>query len=244
MTKTIIKPPKPCAHCAATFVPFRVTTQYCGRACKENAKRKRRYVPREHPKKPCAVCAEVFIPASHNEAYCSEGCRRDGKRTARRRHFSANRERHIEYMRKWRKANPERVREAARKHCKANPERVLATTRKWREANPDHLAALGGKGNATQRSKHNCIPQGFDLASTTPFYMQSRLLTSFTGIAHHVDHIIPINRGGMHSPENLQVITAAENLVKQDKLGTEHTCRLRALYRIHMRRYRIPVRVS
>lgn len=35
---------------------------------------------------------------------------------------------------------------------------------------------------------------------------------------HEVDHIIPISKGGLHSPENLQYLTIAENRSKSDKI--------------------------
>lgn len=39
-----------------------------------------------------------------------------------------------------------------------------------------------------------------------------------TGVAHHVDHIIPLSKGGKHHPSNLQIITAEENWSKGSKL--------------------------
>ena len=35
---------------------------------------------------------------------------------------------------------------------------------------------------------------------------------------YHVDHIIPLSKGGLHHPDNLRVITATENLRKHTKL--------------------------
>lgn len=48
-------------------------------------------------------------------------------------------------------------------------------------------------------------------------YNKARALTEATGIQHHVDHIQPISKGGLHVPENLRVVTANENLTKKDK---------------------------
>ena len=53
------------------------------------------------------------------------------------------------------------------------------------------------------------------------FYEEARRLTEETGIVHHVDHIIPINHPlicGLHVETNLQVLPAAENSRKGNRL--------------------------
>jgi len=37
----------------------------------------------------------------------------------------------------------------------------------------------------------------------------------------HVDHIIPLDKGGLHHPDNLQVIPAKQNLIKHNKAPEE-----------------------
>lgn len=45
-------------------------------------------------------------------------------------------------------------------------------------------------------------------------YREAQKITLETGIEHHVDHIRPLAAGGVHHPDNLQIITAKENLAK------------------------------
>ena len=49
-------------------------------------------------------------------------------------------------------------------------------------------------------------------------YEDARRLGEQTGVEHHVDHIIPLVRGGPHLPWNLQVITKDQNLSKGAKI--------------------------
>jgi len=46
----------------------------------------------------------------------------------------------------------------------------------------------------------------------------SILITKQTGVTMHVDHIIPLAKGGLHHPLNLQIIPAIDNLEKSDKM--------------------------
>lgn len=57
-------------------------------------------------------------------------------------------------------------------------------------------------------------------------YELRKKLSEETGIEHHVDHIIPICKGGKHHPNNLRVITATENLKKGAKLDQNNNLSL------------------
>lgn len=61
-------------------------------------------------------------------------------------------------------------------------------------------------------------PKSFDdLNKEQQVYIECERLTKETGIKHHVDHIMPLSLGGDHVWWNLQILTAEENLGKNNK---------------------------
>ena len=56
-------------------------------------------------------------------------------------------------------------------------------------------------------------------AQVLVIYKEARRLNILHGAnSYHVDHIHPLAKGGAHHPDNLRIITAAENLAKGAKL--------------------------
>lgn len=62
-----------------------------------------------------------------------------------------------------------------------------------------------------------------DRDAIAAIYTEARKLTRETGIEHHVDHIKPLVAGGTHHPNNLQILTAEENLKKGAKWDARAT---------------------
>lgn len=50
------------------------------------------------------------------------------------------------------------------------------------------------------------------------FYDTAKCLEMINGEKYHVDHVVPLSKGGRHEPWNLQVLTAKENLKKSNKI--------------------------
>ena len=120
------------------------------------------------------------------------------------------------YKRAYRASHPDKVVASNKAFREAHP----AYNKAWVEANADHKAALDGKGNAIERG--GSTSEIYDVQLCIPFYAEARRLSKDTGVLHHVDHIIPISKGGLHCQTNLQVLTAFDNFQKGNSVGQSH----------------------
>ena len=114
-----------------------------------------------------------------------------------------------EYSRQWRKNNKDR----SRVWINSNKISSRKANKKWHSANKDKVLVL----NAKRRSdKLNQTPVLTDLEKQkiSLYYKISAYLGDFW----HVDHAIPLSKGGLHHPDNLQIISAEENLKKNASL--------------------------
>lgn len=129
-------------------------------------------------------------------------------------------------------AHPERTREYNRK-ADAKRDNV-ARTQQWRKNNPGKAKAndrrqyrkqykanpgyFADKARARQVNMAQWPCSEIEKLMIKYRYEDARRLTKETGIEYHVDHIIPLAKGGPHLPWNLQVITKDENLSKGAKI--------------------------
>lgn len=88
---------------------------------------------------------------------------------------------------------------------------------KWRKTGSEKVKLACYRDNAARRARL----KGATVALTSKdhrlisdIYAKARALTMLTGESYHVDHIVPLVLGGKHHPDNLQVLTALENLKK------------------------------
>lgn len=121
------------------------------------------------------------------------------KKTTRERHKEKLSERYKEWYRK----NITVMREKRRNYWKQHPERAAERDAKRR-----------GEIIFTSQEERRKIAE---------LVRQTRRLTKCTGFMWHLDHIIPLHRGGPHSFRNLQPIPAFLNLSKGSKMPTERT---------------------
>jgi len=146
-----------------------------------------------------------------------------------------NRKRTFEYAEK----NREKIRAVNKKRYDADLELSRANAIKWQENRKDKRNAykkeydkrkpeIKNKNEAKRRAtKLRAMPKWLteeQVQRIADIYKQAAELTRITGVKHVVDHIIPLQGKtvcGFHHPDNLRVITEAENMSKSNKLLEE-----------------------
>ena len=117
----------------------------------------------------------------------------------------------------WQKRNKKHVYaySAERRQDPKRKELARERAKAWYELNAGRKAATV---NARRRGMKEWPCSEIEKLMIEYRYEDARRLTKETGAKHHVDHIIPLAKGGPHLPWNLQVLTETENLKKGAKI--------------------------
>jgi len=121
----------------------------------------------------------------------------------------------------WKLENKEHVEAKSRLYSLANPDKKTAARKKWSAANP-------GKDNASKKlnseARRKRVPTWLsedDIWMIEQAYELAALRTAMFGFSWHVDHVIPLcgkKVSGLHTPYNLHVNPAIENLRKSNRV--------------------------
>lgn len=129
---------------------------------------------------------------------------------------------YAEIMRKRRAKNPEAHRQSVKKSTQKNYAKKLERNRIYRSKNPEKVFAWKAKDRTVNKSRvlADNAKRRYKLSgSITPEVKQIYALRDFytamsLGEQFHVDHIVPLVKGGSHNAFNLQILPAIDNLRK------------------------------
>lgn len=135
-------------------------------------------------------------------------------------YYQNNKENVAAAVKVYAEANKEEIAARKKGYYTANRAKILAAKKEYAKANPGRINAKTAKRRAAkiQRTPHWLTNKDYHAIRT--LYETAAALTKATGIKHHIDHIIPLQGktiSGLHCPTNLQILTATENQIKNNK---------------------------
>jgi 5-methylcytosine-specific restriction endonuclease McrA len=149
------------------------------------------------------------------------------RREARQRWRQGNPEKKKAYNKRWWAANKEKSkqynekkREYKQHWFQENKERLRPERQAYRDANRGQTREAQRRYKARKRDA--VMPSSrLELSAVQALYWIAGVLSNSCDESFHIDHIIPLSRGGSHTFENLQILSAEENLRKGSKLPEE-----------------------
>jgi len=129
----------------------------------------------------------------------------------------------------WREKNPERHAETHRMYYESNREKVKSANYKYRRENPEAYRQYARDYKARKRAGGGRLSRGyFDRL----WAAQAGLCKACEGdlmiLGTHLDHIIPLVKGGLHCDDNVQLLCATCNRRKSAKNFEDFLRELRA----------------
>lgn len=133
-----------------------------------------------------------------------------------KRYYKANREARLKYAAEYGKANPEVGKRARQKFRANNTNKCRWYTNEWAKRNTGRMQEKSVRRRRLLAAQPSLTkPQA---TTVVAIYEARARVSKCTGVIFHVDHIHPLCYGGLHAPENLQILPWKLNLSKGRKI--------------------------
>jgi 5-methylcytosine-specific restriction endonuclease McrA len=172
---------------------------------------------------PCKECLGASVNKEEKAAYNKKykETHKEELREYQRRYWVENKERKQEYKR----ARQEYFTAKHREYVEKNRDRVMANSRKWEIANRNKRNEQARTHAINRRLRkyrnggklsRSDIDTQYNRQKGKCYYCGEKV-----GKKYHVDHVVPLSRGGSHSPDNIVIACPTCNLRKNNKLPHE-----------------------
>lgn len=198
------------------------------------------------PRKFCTVChieKEATPEFFHRDKRAYDGlmssckeCENKASRNSYGKYYADNKEGLIEKSRRWYHEHKQKAAERAKRYSKENKKKVADKKGEWRENNKEKIAEYNRNWwdkNPEKRKEHKSkrrslkksaqgnhtagdIKSQYKRQNGKCYYCGKKVNDSY-----HVDHVIPLSRGGSNGPENIVISCQFCNQSKKDKMPHE-----------------------
>jgi hypothetical protein len=131
---------------------------------------------------------------------------------AKKKYYENNKEKINQRNRRYYKNNLEKEKQRKHEYRKNNKEKIKLQSHEYYKNNPEKIAANNIKRRALKLNQTPDLTQE-EKQQIIDIYKHSVKL----GPGWQVDHIQPISKGGLHHPDNLQIVAKSYNLQKGSK---------------------------
>lgn len=199
--------------CKRGHLSLRSTRRRACRDCEQHYRDERKDVTAEYKRqyhqknkeKLCRISREWYAANKDRASACN------------RAHYLKNKDRYAEWRASWAAANPEKKRSWEVQWRKENSVRLAAVSREWKRKNPERVLAH----NRNRRALARGADGSHTAQDVQAIYSLQRGRCAHcsrkVGSEYHVDHIVPLVRGGSNWPENLQILCPKCNMSKNRK---------------------------
>ena len=118
--------------------------------------------------------------------------------------------------RKWKQNNKAKKAAADKVYYEKNKVQIAVQKKEWGQANQSKKNASTKRYKETKRD-NNYIVTELDKFVEQEMYELAQIRTKTLGKDWHVDHTIPLSKGGPHAIHNLEVVPKAWNLSKGNR---------------------------
>ena len=115
----------------------------------------------------------------------------------------------------WAKNNQDKIKANHLRWANKNKDKVNARKAQWRKDNPEKVEADNAM-RRLQRKNVESLMTKEDKENWANLVKIRNDATKLFGYAWHIDHIIPLSKGGTNKADNLQVVPATWNLKKRN----------------------------
>lgn len=165
----------------------------------------------------CLICEKEYSKNYHEKT-------KHHKNTLAKIWYEKNKKTRAVKIKEWKDNNPLKVSEINKRSKHKNRDKARITEKLWRKNNQDKVKAM--TKNIRQKRRSACentdvdsqyILKLFELQTNKCVYCKIKLNKNGKN-KYHIDHIIPLSKGGKHTKTNIQLLCPLCNLNKNAKL--------------------------